>query len=57
MGKWVYLGGLFPRGPYRGETAAAVVESMKDAIAAKAKETKQKVEAVAQDSLDNLKPW
>lgn len=57
MPKWVYIGDLLPRGPYRGDSAEAVADALREEIAAAAKARKIKVEDARQDVLDHLVPW
>lgn len=57
MPKWVYIGDLLPRGPYRGDSAEAVADALREEIAAAAKGRKIKVEEARQAFLDKLIPW
>lgn len=57
MRKWVYIGDLLPRGPYRGDSAEAVADSLREEISAVAKASKSKVEDVRQAVLDQIVSW
>ena len=57
MRKWVYIGDLLPRGPYRGDSAEAVADSLREEIAAAAKASKSKAEDVRQAVLDQIFSW
>lgn len=57
MQKWVYIGDLIPRGPYRGESAKAVADSLREEIADAAKASKSKVEDVRQAVLAEIVSW
>lgn len=57
MPKFVYIGTMIPRGPYRGESAEDIVSRLDAEIEVAAKSLKAKPADVRQDVLGNLVPW